>query len=245
MAVVIGSTGKGAGRSIALTLARDGFDVIINNRSDEKSAKMVEGLVKEFGVEACILHADATESKEMQRLVHQTLRRFGRIDVLVINPGGGWDPKDLPDIVPSTIEETLKAEIGMVLVCLKHTLPVMRPQGSGRVVIVGMEGTDLPKVPEWAPYDYILGKSARAFLTRAIAERERRSGITVNAVCPTAYKSIEGEVALDLVRHKENWANRRGCTVQDVAEAVSFLASEQGRFVTGCLIHIGFPVSDD
>ncbi len=240
VAVVIGSTGGGAGRSIALTLARDGFNIVVNNRSDIESARMAAELVKNFGTEVCVIHADATRSEEVQKLVDETLKRFGKIDVLVITPGGSWRTKDLPDIEPSTIEETLKDEISMVFICLKHVLPIMRSQKSGRVIIIGMEMTDLPHVPEWAPYDYILGKSARAFLARAVAERESKNGITINAVCPTAFKHIEPDIALDLARHGERWNNRKGCTPQDIAEAVSFLASDKGRYVTGSLIQVRF-----
>ena len=153
LAVVIGSTGGGAGRSIALTLARDGFNIVVNNRSDVKSARTAAELVKQFETEVCVIHADATKSEEIQQLVGETLRRFGQIDVLVITPGGPWDTKDLPDIEPPTIEETLKDEISMVFICLKHVLPIMRSQKSGRVIIIGMEMADLPHVPEWAPYD--------------------------------------------------------------------------------------------
>jgi NAD(P)-dependent dehydrogenase (short-subunit alcohol dehydrogenase family) len=239
-AIVIGSTGGGAGRSIALTLARDGFNIVINNRSDVESARMAAELVEQFETEVCVIHADATKSEEMRKLVGGSLRRFGQIDVLIISPGGPWDTKDLPDIEPSTIEETLKDEISMVFICLKHVLPVMRSQKSGRVIIIGLEMADLPHVPEWAPYDYTLGKSARVFLARAVAERELKNGITVNAVCPTAFEHVEPEVALDLVRHGESWNSRKGCTPQDIAEAVSFLASEHGRFVTGSLLHVRF-----
>ena len=241
LAVVIGSTGGGAGRSIALTLARDGFNIVVNNRSDVESARLVAELVERFETEACVIHADATESGEIRKLVDETLRRFGQIDVLVIAPGGPWDTKDLPDIEPSTVEETLKDGVSMVLICLKHVLPVMRSQKSGRVIIIGLEMADLPHVPEWAPYDYVLGKSARAFLARAVAERELQNGITVNAVCPTAFAHVEPEAALDLARHGESWNSRKGCTPQDIAEAVSFLASDHGRFVTGSLIHVRFP----
>ena len=205
-----------------------------------ESAKTAAELVEQFGTEVCVIHADATKSEEIKKLVGETLKRFGRIDVLVIAPGGPWDAKDLPDIEPSAVEETLKDEIGMVFVCLKHVLPTMRSQKSGRVIVIGMEMTDLPHVPEWAPYDYILGKSARAFLARAVAERELKNGITVNAVCPSAFEHVEPEVALDLARHGENWDSRKGCTPQDVAEAVAFLCSDAGRFITGSVLPFMF-----
>lgn len=238
VAVVFGSTGKGAGRSIALTLARDGFSVVVNNRQDSAAAEKVARLVRQLGGQVITVQADATKPDEVKNLVHETLKQFGRIDVCVINPGGGWDTRDLPEIDLDSFKQCLWAETGMIFAVLKYVLPVMRRQKSGRVVLISMETTDLPRVPRWAPYDYILGKSTRIFLARAIAEREKEHEITFNAVCPTAFPHLEPQVALDMARHGEAWNSREGTTPQDIAEAVSFLASEAGRFVTGSIIQL-------
>lgn len=238
VAIVTGSTDGGAGRSIALALAREGFDIVINNRKDEEAALKVAELIRRYGVEALILHADITNSEQVNQLVQQTVNHFGRIDVLVVNPGGGWAPSDLHKVDIKSFRQTLDVETIGPVICCKYVLPVMRRQASGCVVLISMEDTDIPRVPSWAPYDYIIGKSTRIYLARALAEREKEYGITVNAICPTAFPHVSEEEAVAMNQAEEAWINRKKSSPQDAAEAVVYLASETGRFVTGSMLQI-------
>ena len=238
VAIVTGSTNGGAGRSIALALAREGFNIVINNREDEKTAAKVVRLVQEYGVEALIVHADITKPKQVEALVQETINQFGRIDVFVINPGGEWVPCDLIETDIEIIRETLDVETLSVFVCCKYVLPVMRKQRSGRIILISMENTDLPNVPSWAPYDYILGKSTRIYLARAIGEREKEYGITVNCICPTAFPHVSEEEANAMNKHQDKCIGRKKPMPQDIAEAVVYLASEAGRFVTCSVLQI-------
>jgi len=238
VAIVTGSTDGGAGRSIALALARDGFKVVINNREDAKAALRVARLVRRYGTEALIIHADITRSEQVEALIKETVEKFDRIDVLVVNPGGEWKPCDLVEADVESVRRTLEAETVSVFICCKYVLPIMRRQRSGRIILLSMENTDLPHVPSWAPYDYILGKSTRIYLARAIAEREMEHGITVNVLCPTSFPHISEKEAIDMNQHHMTWINRKSCMPQDIAEAITYLASEMGRFVTGSVLQI-------
>jgi len=238
VAIVTGSTNGGAGRSIALALAREGFSIVINNRKDEKAASEVAHSVQKYGVEARIIHADITNQQQVEALIKETVGYFGHIDVFVINPGGEWKPCDLVETDIESVRETLDAETISVFICCKHVLPVMRKQRSGRIILISMENTDLPNVPSWAPYDYILGKSTRIYLARVIGEREKEHGITVNAICPTAFPHIAEEEAIAMNEHHKSWINRKKTMPQDIAEAVVYLTSEAGRFVTGSILQI-------
>lgn len=238
VAVVTGSTNGGAGRSVALALAREGFNIVINNREDEKTASDVASLVKRYGVEALIVHADITKPKQVKALVEKTVTHFSRIDVFVINPGGEWKPCDLVETEIGSIRETIEVETISVFICCKYVLPVMRKQRSGRIILISMEDTDLPNVPSWAPFDYILGKSTRIYLARAIADREKEYGITVNAICPTAFSHIAEEDAVEMNQHQKAWVNRKKTMPQDIAEAAAYFTSEAGRFVTGSVLQL-------
>ena len=125
-----------------------------------------------------------------------------------------------------------------MFVCCKYVLPVMRKQKSGRIMFMSMENTDLPVVTSWVPFDCVFGKSSRVFLARSIAEREMQNGITVNAVCPTGFSHISKDEAVTLNHHEDSWTLRESCTPQDIAEAVVYLSSEAGRFVTGSMLQI-------
>jgi len=238
VAIITGSTDGGAGRSIALALAREGFNVVINNRADKKAASKVMRLVRQYGTEALAIHADITDPEQMEELVKETIEKYGRIDVFVINPGGEWKPCDLVETNVESVRKTLEAETISVFICCRYALPIMRRQKSGRIIFISMENTDLPHVPSWAPYDYILGKSTRTYLARAIAEREKEYGITVNVVCPTAFPHVSEEEAIALNQHHKAWIDRKNCVPQDIAEAVAYFASEAGRFVTGSVLQI-------
>lgn len=238
VAIITGSTDGGAGRSIALALAREGFNVVVNNREDKKASSRVAQLVRQYGAEALVIHADITHPEQIEKLVKETVEKFGRIDVLVINPGGEWKPCDLVETDVESVRKTLEAETISVFICCKYVVPIMRRQRSGRIIFISMENTDLPHVPSWAPYDYILGKSTRTYLARAIAEREKEYGITVNVVCPTSFPHVSEEEAIALNQHHEAWTNRKNCLPQDIAETIAYLASEAGRFVTGSMLQI-------
>lgn len=174
----------------------------------------------------------------MKELIRETIGHFSRIDVLVINPGGEWKPGDLVETDIESARETLNVEINSVFICCKYVLPVMRKQRSGRIILIGMENTDLPNVPSWAPYDYILGKSTRLYLARAIGEREKEYGITVNAICPTAFPHITQKEAGAMNKRDGGWIERKKPMPQDIAEAVVYLTSEAGRFVTCSILQI-------
>jgi len=238
VAIVTGSTDGGAGRSIALALAREGFNVVVNNREDEKAASKVARLLRQYGVEALVVHADITDPEQIEELVEGTVEKFGRVDVFVINPGGEWKPCDLVETDVESVRKTLEAETISVFICCKYVAPIMRKQRSGRIIFISMENTDLPHVPSWAPYDYVLGKSTRTYLARAIAEREKEYGITVNVVCPTSFPHVSQEEAVALNQHSKAWIDRKNCVPQDIAETVAYLASEAGRFVTGSVLQI-------
>lgn len=238
VAIVTGSTDGGAGRSIALALAREGFSIVINNRENEKAASDVARLVEQYSVEALIIHADITKPEQVEALVQETISKFGRIDVFVINPGGEWKSCDLVETDIGSVRETLDAETISVFICCKFVLPVMRKQRSGHLILISMENTDLPNVPSWAPYDYILGKSTRVYLARAIADREKEYGITVNAICPTAFPHITEEDAVEMNQHKKAWMTRKKTMPQDIAEAAAYFTSEAGRFVTGSVLQL-------
>ena len=238
VAVVTGSTDGGAGRSIALALAREGFNIVINNRKDEKTAARVASSVQKYGAKALVVHADITKPKQVEALIRETVNHFGRIDVLVINPGGEWKPCDLIQTDIDSVRKVLDVEIVSVFICCRYVLPVMRKQRSGRIILISMENTDIANVPSWAPYDYILGKSTRIYLARAIGEREKEYGITVNAICPTAFPHITEEEADAMNQHGSKWVERKKPLPQDIAEAVTYLTSEVGRFVTCSVLQI-------
>lgn len=250
IALVTGSTGGGIGRSIALTLARDGADLVLNygtqRRGEDvaRGAEAVAEAIRAMGCRALVVEADTADAGAVDAMVAAATEALGPIDILVNNAGGAWEMNDLVDVPPERFLRVLQAETMGALHCIQACLPHMRAQRWGRIVSLGMWD-----VGHWAgegglPVDYGIGKAGRALLTRHLALQERVHNITVNLINPGPGHTgpIESlDAALELARHAPQWAARAQATPQDMAEAVRYLCSEAARFVTGS--HISFSVS--
>ncbi len=240
MALVTGSTGQGMGRSTALTLARDGADVVLNygtNRAtkEAENRKLVEA-VRSFDVRALVVPADTTKGAEVRALFTRAKEELGPIDILVNNAGGRWTmTRDLTRVDDEYWQSVLRAEIDGMFHTIKAALPDMRRRKWGRIVNLGMERSEEFTGP---PYDYTVGKIARHGLTRILSEVEIPHGVTINAVAPGYIPYLTFAEAMDAVRHGETWARRGHGTPQDVAEVVAWLCTEAAKFVNGAIIPV-------
>src|SRR5581483_135357 len=181
-ALVTGATGDGMGRSIALTLAREGAAVVLNYRSDSDRARRVVAAVELLGREALPYRADVSDAVEVDALFAAARERFGHVDIVVNSAGGSWKPQDLAQVPPGHFRRVLEEEVFATFLLLRAALPEMRDRGWGRFVSIGGHGADDWRFgPPQAPLDYPLGKAARHWLTRTVAPLEVAHGITVNA----------------------------------------------------------------
>jgi 3-oxoacyl-[acyl-carrier protein] reductase len=240
VALVTGSTGEGMGRSTALTLAREGADVVLNtgtNRTTRGTAnRRLLRVVEVFGVRAILIEAKTTDGPAVREMFARTKRELGPVDILVNNAGGRWDPRrDLTKVDDDFWADVLRAEIDGMFHTIKAALPDMRRRKWGRIVNLGMERSEEFMEP---PYDYTVGKIARHGLTRILSEVEMPHGVTINAVAPGYIPYFTFDDALDAVGHGQAWTRRRHGTPQDVAELVAWLCTEEARFVKGAIIPI-------
>ncbi|HYM39146.1 MAG TPA: SDR family oxidoreductase [Thermoplasmata archaeon] len=247
VALVTGSTGEGMGRSTALTLARDGADVVLNTgtnrRTTEASNRRLLGAMESLGSRAILIRADTTDGHAVREMFRRAKQELGPVDVLVNNAGGRWDPKrDFTKVDDAFWQDVLRAEIDGMFHTIKTALPDMRRRKWGRIVNLGMERSEEFMEP---PYDYTVGKIARHGLTRILSEVEMPHGVTINAVAPGYIPTLTFDQALAAVRHGPAWAARKHGTPQDVAELVSWLCTDEARFVKGAIVPIhGAPMTD-
>lgn len=235
VALVTGSTGRGMGRSIALTLARDGADVILNYKERVGRASDVAKAVESFGRRVYVHQADVADPDAVQRMVEAAEGQLGQVDIAVCNAGGSWKPQDFAEIDPEHWRAVMAEEVDSAYALIRSTLPGMRERGWGRIVVLsGYRADDWTFGPPAAPIDYALGKSGRNWLARTLAPREREHGITINAVAPGPIPYVEFEQAVREVTEAD--PARPEPRPQDVAELVAFLCSESARFVTGAVI---------
>ena len=237
VAVVTGAAGKGIGRSIALTLAREGAKVVVNYRTSEESAKAVVEHIASRGASAVAVQADVSDEDGCKKLVEAACEKFGQVDILVNNAGGGWEIRDYTDIPLDDWKAVLAGEIGSTFLLMKHVAPGMRQRRWGRIIHLGMGGVlGYRSVKGLAP-DYCLGKAARAWMTRAFGLDEFASGITVNCIEPSIVGPFQAlEEAVEQCDHGPAWAKRITSSPQDIAEGVAFLCSEAGEFISGTIL---------
>jgi 3-oxoacyl-[acyl-carrier protein] reductase len=239
VALVTGSTGEGMGRSIALTLGKEGARVVLNygtgHPNNMLAAEKVLEEIRALGGKGYAFKADTREEDEVKRMVEGVTRLYGQIDYLICNAGGPWEMKDITEIDQEHWRSVIKAEIDGLFFCVKHVLPHMRSAHSGRIIAVGLAGAATRSGP---PYDYALGKAGRALLIRALASDEAANGITCNVVAPGHMEHVTIKQALDAVKHAPAWRRRTKASPQDVAEVVRFLCSEEGQFVNGSVIEV-------
>jgi NAD(P)-dependent dehydrogenase (short-subunit alcohol dehydrogenase family) len=238
VAIVTGSTGGGIGRSVALTLARDGADVVLNygtGRDEPGPGQEVLAYLKSRGRRALLVRADTRVFDEVEALVAEAEREFGRVDVVVNNAGGDFSVADLAAMDPEHVRSVFEAEVLGPFHLIRAALPGMRRRGHGRIVNVGLFP---PRDWEGMAIDYAWAKEARSLLAPGVARAEARHGVTINDVRPGPLPHLSFDEAVALVERGPEARRETGPTPQDVAEAVAFLCSARARHVTGSSIGV-------
>ncbi|MEX2157883.1 MAG: SDR family oxidoreductase [Dehalococcoidia bacterium] len=235
VALVTGASGRGIGRSIALTLAREGAEIVVNFKERRERADEVARAIESMGRRALVQQADVADPDAVLALVRAAESQLGHVDIAVCSAGASWEPRDITEIEPAHWRSVMAEEIDAAYGLLRAVLPGMRERGWGRIVLVGGLGADDWRFgPPDAPLDYPLGKAARHWLARTIGPRELQHGITINAIAPGPIAYVELDEALRLAQG----GVADGVTPQDAAEAVAFLCSERARQISGAVVPI-------
>jgi 3-oxoacyl-[acyl-carrier protein] reductase len=225
------------GRSIALTLAHRGADLILNYREKHERAAEVVAVIESIGRRALPYAADVSDPLSVAAMFAAGSERFGKVDIVVNSAGGPWKPQDITEIEPSHFRAVLADEVEATFLLMRAALPGMRERGWGRIISIGGYMADNWRFgPPDAPLDYPLGKAARHWLTRTIAPRELPHGITINAIAPgpTPYVSLEEAVAAARGEPRRRDVN----SPQDAADLAAFLCSDDAARITGAIIPI-------
>jgi 3-oxoacyl-[acyl-carrier protein] reductase len=236
IAIVTGA-GRGLGRAIAEDLATNGATVVVNYNSSEAAAKEVVAGIKANGGQAMAIKADVGNFGETQALVKETLDTFGQIDILVNNAGTTRDTlllmmkEDDWDVVLNT---NLKS---MFNCCKTVARPMIRRKKGGRIInissVVGLVG-------QGGQTNYAASKAGIIGFTKSLAKELGSRQITVNAIAPGFFPTALTEVLTDemVQRAIDLTPLGRLGKVEEVANLVSFLASEKANFITGEVIRV-------
>jgi glucose 1-dehydrogenase len=233
VALVTGS-GQGIGRAVALRLAREGADVIVEDRFDSASAEQTLKLVVAEGRRGRVVAGDVGRAADDQRVIADGVAAFGRIDILV-NNAGVERRADFQDVTEAdfdlVLDVNLKGAFFVTQAFVRHLRDTHRP---GRVINISSVHEELP-FPHFA--SYCASKGGMKMMMRTLAIELAPLGITVNNVAPGAIETPINSALLNdpqlLAALRANIPLQRLGEPADVAGAVAYLASDDARYVTG------------
>lgn len=234
LAVVTGA-GRGIGRGIALAFAEAGADVVCAARTSaeiEATAERVRGL----GRRALAVECDVTNGAHLENVVAETLRCFGRIDLLV-NNAGGYPPMPFLDTELSSWEWCVRFNLTSAFLLTRHCVPHMLAGGGGAILNISSAAGRIVR-KNFAAYGTV--KAALSFLSRQLgaefAPRIRVNALAVGAVETSALRPfLTGEIRAQM---ESMTPMRRLGTVEDVAAAALWLCSPAGGWVTGKVVEV-------
>ncbi|MHC4177296.1 MAG: SDR family NAD(P)-dependent oxidoreductase [Planctomycetota bacterium] len=232
VAIVTGAAGRGMGRSIALTLAREGAKVVVNYLTSRDSAAAIVEHIESHGGNAIALQADVTQQDQCKTLVEGAIGRFGQVDICIVGPGGGWHPEAIDKLDSTAALDDAQRELAPIYHLMPLVLPGMYQRKWGRLITIALTP------PYNSPaYAYNVAKAARTHALLLARDSAWHSGVTVNTLGPGPVPEIESlEEAIEQCEHGPAWRERGTTSPQDIAESVAFLCSEAGNFISGAVV---------
>ncbi len=234
-ALVTGA-GRGIGREIALTLAREGVDIAVNYNSSESAARETAEQIEAMGRKAVLLPCDVADFKASGEMVQRAVESLGRLDILINNAGITRDNL-LLRMTEEEFDAVLDTNLKGCFHLIRHVAKVMLKQRYGRIVNLSSISGVLGNAGQ---ANYSASKAGIIGLTKSAARELASRNITVNAIAPGF---IDTEMTKDLSDSvKESILAqipmRRFGSTKDIAEAAKFLVSDYAAYITGQVIQI-------
>ena len=229
---------KGFGKGIALTLAREGCDIIAADK-DLEGAKQTVAEIQALGRKAKAFKTDVSKRSEVREMVSAALAEFGRIDILVNNAGVGSTPKPFVDKTEADWDLDIDVNLRGVLNCTKAVLGQMLSRQSGKIIniasgagLTGLAGRSI----------YSAAKGGVIAFTKALAKEVGPSGINVNCLTPgigeTNFAASINAPPEHMTRVVAAIPMGRAATPRDVANAVAFFSSDVASYIQGQALNV-------
>ncbi|MBD2436009.1 SDR family oxidoreductase [Nostoc sp. FACHB-110] len=234
VAIVTGAS-RGIGRAIALTLASKGASVVVNYAGNATKAQEVVAEIENLGVQAISLQADVSNISDIQHLFQKTIAHFGKVDILV-NNAGTIVYKPITEITEADFDKIFAVNVkGTYFACQQAAQHL----ATGGRIINFSSSTTAMMLPTYSAY--AATKGAVEQLTRVLAKELGNKEITVNAISPGPTDTElfrEGKSQEQINRLAQMSAFNKLGDVQDIADVVAFLASDEARWITGQNIRV-------
>ena len=233
VALVTGAS-RGIGSAIAIELAKDGADVIVNYANSNKTAEEVVDKIKKLGNRAIAVKADVSDYNEVAKMIEIAKAEFKKIDIVVNNAGIVRD-RTLRNMTQEEWNNVISTNLSSVFNVTKQALPLM-DEGSRVISISSIIG----QYGNFGQANYAAAKAGIIGLTKSLAKELGKRKITVNAIAPGFIKTditkdipfFKMKILRYLIPLKEEG------NPEDVANVVVFLASEKSRYITGSVINV-------
>lgn len=235
--VLITGASRGIGASIADFFAKNKFDIVINYKSSENKAKILEKKLKEkYNANILTVKADISNEKEVKRMIDKVIETFGKIDVLVNNAGIAID-KDFKDRTLNDFKKTFEVNVYGTFLVSKYASIYMVRQKNGKIINISSTNGINTLYP--TSIDYDASKAAVISLTKNMA-LEFAPHINVNAVAPGWVNTdMNKELPEDfLEEEKEKILLKRFANLDEIAKVVYFLASDKADYINGEIIRV-------
>lgn len=235
VAMITGAT-RGIGKQIALTLANEGYNIVLNYRTENDELIQAKNEIESKNVNCLTVQGDVTNFEDCKQMIERAINEFGKIDVLINNAG---ITKDM--LLARMKEEDFKQVIDVNLVgtfnMTKNVISYMMKARSGRIInissVVGIAGNA-------GQTNYSASKAGIIGFTKSLAKEVASRNILVNAVAPGFIETNMTDVLKQEVKDEiaKNIPLKRMGTPKDVANVVKFLASEDSSYITGQVISV-------
>ncbi|MFM0341483.1 SDR family NAD(P)-dependent oxidoreductase [Paraburkholderia fungorum] len=232
VALITGAS-RGIGAAIAMELAKQGYKVVVNHRASAPQADDVVATIVAAGGEAVAIKADVTEPDDVTAMVDEINQRWGGVDVLVHNALTPYDVTSFANLSWEQLGGKLDTELRAAFLATKAVVPGMMARGRGRLIYLS---TLLSQRPRDGMITLGTAKAALDQFVRYIAVELAPHGITANLVAPTTVEGATSSTLVSAERLKAiAAANPMGRLARpaEVAQTVSFLASDASGFTTG------------
>ncbi len=238
VALVTGA-GSGFGAGIAKLFAGEGAAVVVADINDN-GGRTVTGQIEEAGGTALFVHADVTRPADVKAMVEAAVGAYGRLDILVNNAGYSHVNQPMAEVSEDDFDRTYAVNVKAIYLAAREAVPLFRKQGRGCIVNTSSTAALRPR-PGLVWYNG--SKGAVNTITKAMALELAPDRIRVNAVCPVIgatgmLETFMGQPDTPELRQKfiDTVPMGRMSRPEDVANAVLFLAADEGEFLTGvCL----------
>ena len=235
VALITGAT-RGIGKQIAITLAKEGYNIALNYRKENEDLENAKKEIAELGVEVLAVQGDVSKYEDCERFVKEIIEKFGHIDVLVNNAGITRDCL-LIRMKEEDFKQVIDTNLGGTYNVTKNVISYMMKAHSGRIInissVVGIVGNV-------GQTNYSASKAGIIGFTKSLAKEVASRNILVNAIAPGFIETDMTGVLKEEIKNEiaKNIPMKRMGSAQEVAKVVKFLTSDDSSYITGQVINV-------